>query len=220
MAQRNRLALSSVLHPDDCTQSLWCNAGPPRGQLRGIDHDCNDIPDAAMTLAVAALFAEVRAEGDSSMANSALHGGTRCGLRGTAAWQTAPCMVERGLPHRCTGAACGPHGLHQDEVPFAAVAQAKPCHSCQGAVLLMHSMCTVCSSCASVGQGRPIRLASALAASLQPAIIAALRIPGRLQLSACSCGLQQQGQGPPSAIVSLLQMHWTLGSGFAIGLVP
>ena len=33
-------------------------AGPPRGQLRGIDHDCNDIPDAAMTLAVAALFAE------------------------------------------------------------------------------------------------------------------------------------------------------------------
>ena len=34
-------------------------AGPPRGQLRGIDHDCNDIPDAAMTLAVAALFAQV-----------------------------------------------------------------------------------------------------------------------------------------------------------------
>ena len=33
-------------------------AGPPRDQLRGIDHDCNDIPDAAMTLAVAALFAE------------------------------------------------------------------------------------------------------------------------------------------------------------------
>jgi hypothetical protein len=29
--------------------------------LKGIDHDCNDIPDAAMTLAVAALFAEVRA---------------------------------------------------------------------------------------------------------------------------------------------------------------
>ena len=27
-------------------------------QLKGIDHDCNDIPDAAMTLAVAALFAE------------------------------------------------------------------------------------------------------------------------------------------------------------------
>jgi 3-phosphoshikimate 1-carboxyvinyltransferase len=27
--------------------------------LKGIDHDCNDIPDAAMTLAVAALFAEV-----------------------------------------------------------------------------------------------------------------------------------------------------------------
>lgn len=28
------------------------------GKLVGIDHDCNDIPDAAMTLAVAALFAE------------------------------------------------------------------------------------------------------------------------------------------------------------------
>jgi 5-enolpyruvylshikimate-3-phosphate synthase len=26
--------------------------------LTAIDHDCNDIPDAAMTLAVAALFAE------------------------------------------------------------------------------------------------------------------------------------------------------------------
>ena len=26
--------------------------------IRGIDHDCNDIPDAAMTLAVAALFAD------------------------------------------------------------------------------------------------------------------------------------------------------------------
>jgi hypothetical protein len=25
--------------------------------LQAIDHDCNDIPDAAMTLAVAALFA-------------------------------------------------------------------------------------------------------------------------------------------------------------------
>ena len=33
-------------------------AGPSPGQLTGIDHDCNDIPDAAMTLAVAALFAE------------------------------------------------------------------------------------------------------------------------------------------------------------------
>lgn len=32
--------------------------GPPRGQLKAIDHNCNDIPDAAMTLAVAALFAE------------------------------------------------------------------------------------------------------------------------------------------------------------------
>lgn len=33
-------------------------AGPPCHQLRGIDHDCNDIPDAAMTLAVVALFAQ------------------------------------------------------------------------------------------------------------------------------------------------------------------
>ena len=33
-------------------------AGPPRGQLKAVDHNCNDIPDAAMTLAVAALFAD------------------------------------------------------------------------------------------------------------------------------------------------------------------
>ena len=26
--------------------------------MEGVDHDCNDIPDAAMTLAVAALFAQ------------------------------------------------------------------------------------------------------------------------------------------------------------------
>lgn len=32
--------------------------GPSRGQLKAIDHNCNDIPDAAMTLAVAALFAD------------------------------------------------------------------------------------------------------------------------------------------------------------------
>jgi len=36
--------------------------GPPVGpsgrRLKGIDVDCNDIPDAAMTLAVAALFAD------------------------------------------------------------------------------------------------------------------------------------------------------------------
>lgn len=31
--------------------------------LKAIDHDCNDIPDAAMTIAVAALFAEVRRQG-------------------------------------------------------------------------------------------------------------------------------------------------------------
>jgi 3-phosphoshikimate 1-carboxyvinyltransferase len=37
----------------------WIEAGaPPDGRLRGIDLDCNAIPDAAMTLAVAALFAE------------------------------------------------------------------------------------------------------------------------------------------------------------------
>lgn len=32
--------------------------GPPRGSLHAVDHNCNDIPDAAMTLAVAALFAD------------------------------------------------------------------------------------------------------------------------------------------------------------------
>lgn len=32
--------------------------GPPGGKLKAIDEDCNDIPDAAMTLAVAALFAD------------------------------------------------------------------------------------------------------------------------------------------------------------------
>ncbi|KAK2078199.1 hypothetical protein QBZ16_004067 [Prototheca wickerhamii] len=31
--------------------------GPPRGELRAVDESCVDIPDAAMTLAVAALFA-------------------------------------------------------------------------------------------------------------------------------------------------------------------
>ena len=30
---------------------------PPRGSLKGVDVDCIDIPDAAMTLAVVALFA-------------------------------------------------------------------------------------------------------------------------------------------------------------------
>jgi hypothetical protein len=35
-----------------------CPAGPPRGQLKAIDHNCNDIPDAAMTAAVAALLAD------------------------------------------------------------------------------------------------------------------------------------------------------------------
>ena len=37
---------------------MWATAGPARDALQGIDHDCNDIPDAAMTLAVAALFAK------------------------------------------------------------------------------------------------------------------------------------------------------------------
>ncbi len=37
----------------------WIEASAPAtGRLRGIDMDCNHIPDAAMTLAVAALFAE------------------------------------------------------------------------------------------------------------------------------------------------------------------
>ena len=42
-----------------CTLThLTLTAGPEPGQLKGVDHDCNDIPDAAMTLAVAALFAD------------------------------------------------------------------------------------------------------------------------------------------------------------------
>jgi 3-phosphoshikimate 1-carboxyvinyltransferase len=37
----------------------WITArAPAHGRLRAIDLDCNAIPDAAMTLAVAALFAE------------------------------------------------------------------------------------------------------------------------------------------------------------------
>jgi 3-phosphoshikimate 1-carboxyvinyltransferase len=39
--------------------SNWIEAsGPTNGKLKGIELDCNHIPDAAMTLAVAALFAE------------------------------------------------------------------------------------------------------------------------------------------------------------------
>ena len=30
----------------------------PGGKLKGFDHNCNDIPDAAMTAAVAAIFAD------------------------------------------------------------------------------------------------------------------------------------------------------------------
>ena len=38
--------------------SNWMEARAPHGRLKAIDLDCNHIPDAAMTLAVAALFAE------------------------------------------------------------------------------------------------------------------------------------------------------------------
>ncbi len=41
--------------------SNWIEASaPPHGRLKSIDLDCNPIPDAAMTLAVTALFAEGR----------------------------------------------------------------------------------------------------------------------------------------------------------------
>jgi len=51
------LLLLGSHHPSQ--QDVTCqHAGPERSQLKGIDHDCNDIPDAAMTLAVAALFAQ------------------------------------------------------------------------------------------------------------------------------------------------------------------
>jgi len=36
----------------------WVEASAPAGKLRALDLDCNHIPDAAMTLAVAALFAD------------------------------------------------------------------------------------------------------------------------------------------------------------------
>lgn len=36
----------------------WVEASAPAGKLKALDLDCNHIPDAAMTLAVAALFAE------------------------------------------------------------------------------------------------------------------------------------------------------------------
>jgi 3-phosphoshikimate 1-carboxyvinyltransferase len=32
----------------------------PGGKLKAIDHNCNDVPDATMTAAVAALFADGR----------------------------------------------------------------------------------------------------------------------------------------------------------------
>jgi len=35
----------------------WIEASAPSGKLKAIDLDCNHIPDAAMTLAIAALFA-------------------------------------------------------------------------------------------------------------------------------------------------------------------
>ncbi|MGZ8252897.1 MAG: 3-phosphoshikimate 1-carboxyvinyltransferase, partial [Methylophilaceae bacterium] len=36
----------------------WIEASAPPGKLKAVDLDCNHIPDAAMTLAIAALFAE------------------------------------------------------------------------------------------------------------------------------------------------------------------
>lgn len=48
----------------------WMQASAPRNGLRGIDLDCNHIPDAAMTLATTALFAQ----------------GTTC-LRNIASWR-------------------------------------------------------------------------------------------------------------------------------------
>lgn len=38
--------------------SNWVEASAPAGKLKALDLDCNHIPDAAMTLAVAALFAD------------------------------------------------------------------------------------------------------------------------------------------------------------------
>ena len=50
--------LGMLLYHCCIQKTAWTFAGPKRGELQGVDHDCNDIPDAAMTLAVAALFAK------------------------------------------------------------------------------------------------------------------------------------------------------------------
>ena len=62
---------------------LW-HTGPPRSELQGVDHDCNDIPDAAMTLAVAALFAK---------------GSTR--IRNVYNWRVKACPPPPCLPWNC-----------------------------------------------------------------------------------------------------------------------
>lgn len=56
----SRAWISSRMHGCSklCADKESGYTGPERSQLKGIDHDCNDIPDAAMTLAVAALFAQ------------------------------------------------------------------------------------------------------------------------------------------------------------------
>ena len=55
LANDSTMAISSALH-GVVRWRLLC-AGPERGSLQGGDFDCLDIPDAAMTLAVVAAFA-------------------------------------------------------------------------------------------------------------------------------------------------------------------
>jgi 3-phosphoshikimate 1-carboxyvinyltransferase len=59
--------------------------GPPRGTLRGVDADCIDIPDAAMTLAVVALFA---------------NGPTT--IRNVASWRVKETERMRAIVDECT----------------------------------------------------------------------------------------------------------------------
>ena len=50
-------AMAQAPEPGWATAGLL-HASPPSGQLKGIEHDCNDIPDAGTSLAVAAISAQ------------------------------------------------------------------------------------------------------------------------------------------------------------------
>ena len=90
-------------------------AGPPRGQLKAIDHNCNDIPDAAMTAAVAALLADGQVRrcrccetlwgpGTGTLAALACPLRPACACRGRAQL-SCRCMNMRACPPIPTGPA-------------------------------------------------------------------------------------------------------------------